>query len=70
MTDEPKKPFWAKCGDCAHCWPMAYLPMDVSKLSQVIGRKPRCPKCASTKVFVAKQDNGVLQEPEAAEASP
>lgn len=57
------KAFWAKCADCLHCWPAAYFPMDAAKFAKIIGRKPRCPKCASANVVVAKQANGALLEP-------
>lgn len=60
---EATKPLWAKCGACSHCWPVAYLPMEIMKFAS-IAKSPRCPKCGERKkVFAAKQDDGVLKEP-------
>ena len=62
---EPRKPFWVKCGACNHCWPAAYVPMELSKFAQ-LGKAARCPMCGEAKqLFPAKQDDGVLQEPAA-----
>ncbi len=62
--DDPKKPFFVMCGDetCKHCWPAAYLPMDVSMFARVTG-KLRCPMCGHAKPVIPKQANGVLLEP-------
>ena len=63
IQEEPgDKPFWAKCTKCSHCWAAAFLPMDIRTLAKVT-RNVRCPRCGSPKPVVAKQDNGVLQEP-------
>jgi len=56
------KPFWAKCRKCAHCWPVAYLPMDIGTLAKVT-KNSRCPRCGDGKPVVAKQNNGTLNEP-------
>lgn len=62
-TVEPaRKPFWARCGDCAHCWPAAYAPLPVITFARTVMRA-RCPMCGSKKVLVAKQDDGKLLEP-------
>lgn len=63
---EVKKPLWAKCGQCEHCWPCAYLPIDLAVMGKLL-KKLHCPMCAadSKDVFVAKQTNGVLEEPSA-----
>lgn len=64
MTEATKKPFWAKCAKCSHCWPCAYLPIELGVMGKLL-KKLQCPMCAaeSKDVLVAKQDNGVLQEP-------
>lgn len=59
---EARKPFWAKCGDCSHCWAAAYLPMEMKACAKLLMRAA-CPMCGGRKVFIAKQDDGVLQEP-------
>jgi len=58
-----RKPFWAKCGDCGHCWQAAYLPMPLADAARLLGRAA-CPACASTRAMVARQADGVLIEPE------
>lgn len=55
------KPFWAKCRKCSHCWPVAYLPMDMARFGRLLGRIC-CPKCMDRKPVIARQDNGVLLE--------
>ena len=59
MTAMGTTPFWARC-ECGHTWVAAYAPMDLAKFAKVVGRAT-CPKCAETKkIYLAKQDNGVL----------
>jgi Zn finger protein HypA/HybF involved in hydrogenase expression len=58
---EVRKPFWVKCEPCNHCWAPAYAPMELALLAKVI-KGARCPKCGSDKGFVAKQNNGILNE--------
>lgn len=60
-----RKPFWAKCAACSHCWAAAYLPMEMSACAKLLQRAT-CPMCGSRKAFVAKQNDGVLKEPERA----
>jgi len=63
-TPELNKAFWAKCGECQHIWPAAYYPYDLAKFARVVARSV-CPKCGEDKrVFIAKQNDGVLLEPE------
>jgi hypothetical protein len=61
--DEPKRPFWAKCGSCNHCWPAAYLPMEMGRAGKLL-KGLLCPMCAAGpgRILIAKQDNGILQE--------
>jgi Zn finger protein HypA/HybF involved in hydrogenase expression len=59
---EERKPFWAKCSGCSHIWACAYLPMCMADMGELL-KRVRCPNCASAKVFIAKQNNGTLQEP-------
>lgn len=61
---DAKRPFWAKCEKCARCWACAYLPMEMG-LAGKLFKALRCPMCGagSKDVRIAKQDNGVLQEP-------
>lgn len=62
---ENTRPFWARCGACGHCWPVAYLPMDMATVAR-LASSATCPKCGGRKLFVANQRDGVLQEMEAA----
>jgi DNA-directed RNA polymerase subunit M/transcription elongation factor TFIIS len=63
MSADEKKPFWAKCGACGHCWAAAYLPMEAMLFSKIAKNAAKnCPKCGATKIFVAKQNDGVLLE--------
>ena len=64
MTGDPRKPFWAKCKPCGHCWPIAYLPLEVSAVVKA-GKRATCPMCAATgkEIGIAKQDDGKLLEP-------
>lgn len=62
LMNEARKPFWAKCGECSHCWPAAYAPMELAKFAQTI-MAARCPMCGGKKIVVAKQSNGKLLEP-------
>lgn len=59
MSNPERKPFWAKCADCNHCWPVAYLPMEMSKAGKLM-RGLKCPMCAATgkRIVIAKQDDG------------
>lgn len=61
-TERAARPFWAKCSDCGHCWPVAYLPMNMTAMAK-LGKAARCPMGCRGKPLVAKQDNGVLNEP-------
>lgn len=65
-SDPPagKRPFWAKCGACGHCWVAAYLPMEMAKAASLLGRA-RCPMGCDPPVFIARQHDGELQEPAA-----
>jgi hypothetical protein len=61
MTEE-RKPFWAKCPGCSHCWPAAYLPMEMGACARLL-KRAACPHCGNAKrTGIAKQDDGVLQE--------
>jgi hypothetical protein len=62
-TQEERKPFWAKCDECAHCWPAAYLPIELGKIGKML-KGLHCPMCGapSKNLRIAKQDNGVLKE--------
>lgn len=66
MSDDETKALWAKCSNtaCGHIWAAAYYPLNMARLSQIIGRHSRCPKCDEPGLL-AKQDNGVLKEPQA-----
>jgi hypothetical protein len=61
------KPFWARCinPDCFHCWPAAYAPMEMALFAEVVSANARyCPKCGTGKPVIAKQTDGVLEEPQ------
>lgn len=64
---EDRKPFCAKCSKCSHCWPAAYLPMQIDAAAKLM-KAARCPNCGNGPkgVLVAKQNNGLLDEPAAA----
>lgn len=53
-TATPKKEFRAQCGECDHIWVVAYLPMDLSKVANIM-KTARCPNCAGAKLFVAPE---------------
>lgn len=63
MSGEPRKPFWVKCSACQHIWAAAYAPMEASKFAKAINSC--CPNCAQGPkgIFIAKQKDGVLNEP-------
>lgn len=66
MSEVGDKPLWAKCVKCSHCWPVAYLPISMDVFGKIAKGGFVCPKCGDRKPVVAKQDNGVLQEPDLA----
>lgn len=62
MTEDRSKAFWAKC-QCGHIWAAAYYPTPVHLMAKIL-KSVACPKCGERKkVYPAKQDDGVLQEP-------
>lgn len=65
-----KKPFWVQCGKCRHQWAAAFLPMEAELFGKVAG-KACCPMCGNGPKgnFVAKQHDGVLTEPTAAQGT-
>lgn len=64
-TPEASKGFWVKCGACAHCWVAAFYPGNGLRFSRTARANSRaCPKCGHKKVWVAKQNDGVLLEPQ------
>lgn len=65
-SKEAKKPFWVECRKCRHQWAAAYLPMEASLFAKAA--KATCPMCGNgpNGIFVAKQEDGVLTEPSAA----
>ena len=56
-----RKPFWAKCEPCGHCWAVYYLPMPVERLKRY---RYVCPMCGAGPrgIVVARQNDGVLLE--------
>lgn len=62
MSD-PKKAFWAKCGECDHIWIAHYLPMELHKAAKILGAL-HCPMCGvdASEITPAKQDDGELKE--------
>lgn len=61
--EEPRKPLFAKCVKCQHCWPAAYLPMELAVMAKVLSRV-FCPHCGATPkhVVLARQSEGILLE--------
>lgn len=55
------KPFWAKCKKCAHCFIVAYTPMELRAFAKCCA-KAICPKCGADSPWVAKQNDGELLE--------
>lgn len=50
---EAKRPQWVRCGDCNHKWIGFYAPIEVSKMTRIIGGM-FCPKCAAAGDFSSK----------------
>lgn len=52
MTASPGKqsPMIVHCHNCAHSWPLVYLPMQIEKAVAIM-QAAICPKCASRKIF-------------------
>jgi hypothetical protein len=61
MTAEPKRPFWAKCPACGHCWPIAYYPAEIGEFVR-IAEKAYCPHGCKDAPRIAKQRDGKLKE--------
>ncbi|WP_193188872.1 DUF4326 domain-containing protein [Nisaea sediminum] len=61
-TAGEKTPLWAKCRACAHCWPIAYLPMSMATFGRIAKKGFACPACGDDQPVVAKQKNGELKE--------
>jgi hypothetical protein len=56
-------PFWAMCRACAHCWIVAYYPLELGRFAKVsMANGKLCPRCGADKPVIAKQDKGILQE--------
>lgn len=66
MSNERIKPLWAFCpiSDCWHAWPVTYTPADLSRAAAILA-KSVCPMCGHDRPQLARQDNGMLLEPEA-----
>jgi hypothetical protein len=50
MADE--KEVWTKCTPCDYAWRIAFLPMDIRALADVM-TGARCPKCGGAALFLA-----------------
>lgn len=57
----PDKAFWAMCPACRHCWPAAFLPMEVEAAARLM-IAARCPKGCDSRPVVPKQSDGALLE--------
>ncbi|HEX3809586.1 MAG TPA: hypothetical protein VHW02_07765 [Rhizomicrobium sp.] len=53
------KGFWVRCKKCAHCWIVAYLPIEVGTFGKLC-KRAACPKCGATKPESPKQRDGDL----------
>ena len=63
MAEADRKPFWARCSHCGHCWPVAYTPLCMATFAGIIARAV-CPNCGAAKgLKIARQCDGVLLEP-------
>jgi rubredoxin len=47
---------WAKCAPCDYAWRIAFLPMEVFALAEVM-KGARCPKCGAGKLVVATAED-------------
>ncbi|MFN7177491.1 MAG: hypothetical protein ACK4MX_11460 [Thermaurantiacus sp.] len=46
---------WGKCTDCGHVWPVAHLPMEMTRAAE-LAKRAACPKCgASSGIKVASK---------------
>ena len=63
MSDEERKPFWAKCQECKHIWTCAYTPMMLAAMGKLL-KGLHCPMCGAgpMRITPAKQEDGVLKE--------
>jgi hypothetical protein len=46
-----QKAFWGRCGGCDFVWLVAFLQMDLRRVSR-LAKAARCPKCGSDEIFV------------------
>ena len=58
-TKTAQNALWAKCSACAHCWIIAYLPMEVGKAVR-LAKNAACPKCGDEKPLMASESD-ILQ---------
>jgi rubredoxin len=47
-----KGEMWAKCKPCDYAWRIAFLPMELFALAELM-KGARCPKCGAGKLLVA-----------------
>jgi hypothetical protein len=59
---EKTVPFFGRCGECGHCWPVCYLPMELEKAANLMAGA-MCPKGCDGRVMIPRQTNGNLQDP-------
>lgn len=57
-----RRPFWAKCDGCGHCWPVATFPSDLATVAKSMIANRHCPKCGGARSTIAKQEDGILLE--------
>ena len=56
-SDKPaRNPLEVQCGECAHRWVAAWLPMPIEKVAAIC-KGLRCPSCSApaTKVYMAAE---------------
>ena len=44
MPNDQKTPMYGECKDCGHYWPALYIPMELSKVVEVL-KRAHCPMC-------------------------
>jgi Zn finger protein HypA/HybF involved in hydrogenase expression len=49
-----KKPLWAKCSNCGHTWAVAYLPMEMETVAQLLTQAKNCPRCGGDKPTITE----------------
>jgi predicted RNA-binding Zn-ribbon protein involved in translation (DUF1610 family) len=52
-----RHPFLARCEECRHVWPLAWLPLAVEHVAK-LGKSP-CPACGGRRIMIASASDAV-----------